>query len=64
MLSDTTKRAQFDRFGTVGGPGANGEPGGFQWGSGPGHGVQMDASQMEDLLSQPETKLLELLLFS
>jgi len=52
VLSDETKRAQFDRFGTVGGPGANGGPGGFQWGGGPGQGVQMDASQLEDLLGQ------------
>lgn len=52
VLSDKTKRAQFDRFGSVGGPGANGEPGGFQWGGGPGQGVQIDPDQLEDLLSQ------------
>src|ERR1051325_3143247 len=49
ILSDKTKRAQYDRFGHVGGPGnANGGPGGFQWGG--GEGVQVDPSQFEDLL--------------
>jgi DnaJ-class molecular chaperone len=53
VLSDSTKRAQFDRFGSVGGAGFNGEPGGgFQWGGGAGEGVQIDPSQFEDLLSQ------------
>src|SRR5437016_7284411 len=53
VLSDKTKRAQYDQFGSVGGqPGGNGAPGGFQWGGGFGEGVQIDPSHMEDILSQ------------
>jgi curved DNA-binding protein len=51
VLSDANKRTQYDRFGTIGGPGSNGEPGGFQWGGG-GEGVQIDPSQFEDLFTQ------------
>lgn len=53
VLSDKDKRAQYDRFGATGGPGsANGGagPGGFQWGGGFGEGVEIDPSQLDELL--------------
>src|SRR5437016_7130210 len=51
ILSDKGKRAQFDRFGSVGGTGAgaNGDPGGFQWGGGFGEGVEIDPSQLDEM---------------
>jgi curved DNA-binding protein len=51
VLSDKTKRGQYDQFGFAG-PGArpNGAPGGFQWGGGFGEGVQVDPSQFEEIL--------------
>ena len=57
VLSDKTKRAQYDRFGRVGAGagrgGPSGEPGGFQfqWG-GPGGFQQMDPSEAADLFRQ------------
>jgi len=52
VLSDKTKRAQYDRFGFAGNqPG--GGPGGFHWGGGfPGGGGEMDPDQAEELLNQ------------
>lgn len=51
VLSDNDKRAQYDQFGHYAGqPGFNGGPGGFQWGGGFGEGVQVDPSQLEELL--------------
>jgi curved DNA-binding protein len=52
VLSDKDKRSQYDRFGRVGGPGAsNGTgPGGFHWGGGFGEGVEVDPSQLDELL--------------
>lgn len=51
ILSDKTKRGQYDQFGFAGqGAGPNGAPGGFQWGGGFGEGVEVDPSQFEDLL--------------
>lgn len=53
VLSDKTKRGQYDQFGSAG-PGGrpNGAPGGFQWGGGGGfgEGVEIDPSQFEELL--------------
>jgi curved DNA-binding protein len=51
VLSDKTKRGQYDQFGFAGpGGGPNGAPGGFQWGSGFGEGVEVDPSQFEEIL--------------
>lgn len=51
VLSDKSKRGQYDQFGFAGpGGGPNGAPGGFQWGGGFGEGVQVDPSQFEELL--------------
>src|SRR5436309_1402361 len=51
ILSDKNKRTQYDQFGFAGpGGGPNGAPGGFQWGGGFGEGVEIDPSQMEELL--------------
>jgi DnaJ-class molecular chaperone len=54
VLSDKSKRSNYDRFGTAspnggfgGGPG-----GGFHWGGGPGGFQQVDPAQAEDLLRQ------------
>ena len=58
ILSDKTKRTQYDRFGEAGlGSGfqqAPGGPGGFQfqWGGGPGGYQQMDPNQAADLFRQ------------
>jgi DnaJ-class molecular chaperone len=52
VLSDKDKRSQYDRFGTVGSPGANGGPENFRWGGGFGQGVEIDPSQVEEFLSQ------------
>src|SRR5581483_2975651 len=56
VLSDKTKRSNYDRFGTAnsnGGFGAGGGPaGGFHWGAGPGGFQQVDPAQAEDLLRQ------------
>jgi len=51
VLSDKTKRGQYDQFGFAG-PGSrpNGAPGGFQWGGGFGEGVEIDPSQVEEML--------------
>src|SRR5947209_11146198 len=57
VLSDKTKRAQYDRFGRVGaGAGANAGGAGpgnfhFQWG-GPGGSQEMDPGQAADLFRQ------------
>jgi DnaJ-class molecular chaperone len=58
VLSDKTKRGQYDRFGAAGvGAGARnaqGGPGGFnfQWGAGPGGFQQMDPNEAADLFRQ------------
>jgi DnaJ-class molecular chaperone len=59
ILSDKTKRAQYDRFGEAGlGAGfqsaGQNSPGGFQfrWGGGPGGSQQMDPNQAADLFRQ------------
>src|SRR5262245_1321813 len=58
ILSDKTKRAQYDRFGTAGPRGgfreSAGGPGGFefQWGQGPGGFQEMDPNQAADLFRQ------------
>src|SRR3954447_23315439 len=56
VLSDKTKRAQFDRFGFAGPGPEGGGPGGFQWGGGgfPGGGstFNMDPEQAEAIFSQ------------
>jgi curved DNA-binding protein len=58
VLSDKSKRAQYDRFGTAGGRGGFGEsrggPGGFEfrWGPGPGGYQEMDPSQAADIFRQ------------
>jgi DnaJ-class molecular chaperone len=55
VLSDSTKRGQYDRFGRVGPDGGAGGPGGpgfhFQWG-GPGEFQQVDPGQAADLFRQ------------
>jgi DnaJ-class molecular chaperone len=49
VLSDKTKRGQYDQFGFTGpGSGSNGAPGGFQWGGNFGEGV--DPAQFEEIL--------------
>jgi curved DNA-binding protein len=53
VLSDTTKRTQYDQFGHVGPQiGSNGAgPGGFQWGgSGFGEGAQFNPADLEEFL--------------
>src|SRR5947209_19668847 len=53
VLSDKEKRTQYDQFGFVGGrPGANGGPGEFHWGGGFGEGVNIDPSQLDEILSR------------
>jgi DnaJ-class molecular chaperone len=58
VLSDQTKRGQYDRFGAAGlGPGfqnAQGGPrtGNFQWGAGPGGFQEMDPNEAADLFRQ------------
>jgi DnaJ-class molecular chaperone len=58
VLSDKTKRANFDRFGTAEpGPGFGGGPGGargspFQWGSGGGGFQNVDPAEAQDLFNQ------------
>jgi DnaJ-class molecular chaperone len=54
LLSDKTKRAQYDRFGFAGaGPSFGGGPGGgFQWGGGPGGFQQVDPQMAEELMRQ------------
>jgi DnaJ-class molecular chaperone len=54
ILSDKTKRAQYDRFGHVGPDGGFGGPGGshgqsFRWGAGPEGFQQLDPEQAADL---------------
>src|SRR5207249_6103804 len=56
ILSDKTKRAQYDRF-VEAGPGFRGAQGGprdfrFQWGAGPGGCQQMNAGEASDLFNQ------------
>jgi curved DNA-binding protein len=54
VLSDKTKRAQYDQYGFAG-PGAGGFPGGttFNWGgAGPGGFSNVDPSQFADILRQ------------
>jgi DnaJ-class molecular chaperone len=54
VLSDQTKREQYDRFGFAGPqPGAGG-PGGFHWGGGvPGNGsFEVDPAQAQEIFSQ------------
>ncbi|MBI2807141.1 MAG: J domain-containing protein [Planctomycetes bacterium] len=51
VLSDKTKRSQYDQFGSVGAQGGpNGAPGGFHWGGGFGEGVEIDPSQIDEML--------------
>src|SRR5207302_1079220 len=58
VVSDKTKRAQYDRFGFVSpdggfpGAGAGGRPGGqtFHWGGGPGGFDNVDPTQFADIL--------------
>ncbi len=51
VLSDKTKKAQYDQFGFAGpGPGSNGGPGGFQWGGNFGEGAEVDPAQFEEIL--------------
>jgi DnaJ-class molecular chaperone len=54
VLSDKTKRAQYDRFGFAGPQMGAGGPGGFHWGGGfPGNGgVEIDPAQAEAIFSQ------------
>jgi DnaJ-class molecular chaperone len=58
ILSDKSKRAHYDRFGTAGPRGGfreyEGGPGGaeFQWGPGPGGFQEMDPNQAADLFRQ------------
>jgi curved DNA-binding protein len=54
VLSVKEKRAQYDRFGFVGGRpgGPGGGPEGFHWGGGFGEGVEVDPSQLDELLNQ------------
>src|SRR5947209_6024382 len=58
VLSDKTKRAQYDQFGSVGGPagfpnGGPGAPGGFNFGGGGGPGFQnIDPETAERLFGQ------------
>jgi DnaJ-class molecular chaperone len=59
ILSDKTKRAQYDRFGEagLGGAGFAGAHGGprastFQWGAGPGGFQEMDPTEAADLFRQ------------
>jgi curved DNA-binding protein len=56
VLSDKTKRSQYDRFGRVGPDGGAGGPagGGFQWqwGGGPGGFQQVDPAEAADLFRQ------------
>lgn len=51
VLSDATKRAQYDRFGKAGPGGPQGGPGGaqFHWGGGGPGGVEMDPQAAADL---------------
>jgi DnaJ-class molecular chaperone len=53
VLSDQTKRAQFDRFGHAGPDGGAG-PGGttFRWGGGPGGFHEVDPNEAAELFSQ------------
>ncbi len=53
VLSDKTKRAQYDRFGHAG-PQAGAGPGGFHWGGGgPGNGTfEVDPAQAQEIFSQ------------
>jgi len=53
ILSDKTKRAQYDQFGFAGPQaGPSGAPGGFHWGGGVNQGGSVDPGQFEDILSQ------------
>ncbi len=54
VLSDKTKREQYDRFGFAGPPpGGPGGPSGFHWSSGtPGGGVEFDPSDLASILRQ------------
>jgi curved DNA-binding protein len=56
LLSDKTKRAQYDQFGFAGPhPGAGGGPGGFHWGGGGfpgGAGVQIDPEDAQEIFSR------------
>src|SRR5437764_693444 len=57
ILSDKTKRAQYDRFGFAGDQQGPGGAGGFHWGGGgfPGGGggnVEIDPEQAQELFSQ------------
>jgi curved DNA-binding protein len=55
VLSDTSKRSQYDRFGTVGPDGGGAGPGGggfrWQWG-GPGEAQQVDPEAAADIFRQ------------
>ena len=54
ILSDKTKRKQYDDFGFAGpqaGPSA-GPGGGFHWGGGMGQGAEVDPSQLDEILSK------------
>src|SRR5947207_64008 len=56
ILSDTAKRSQYDRFGTVGPDGGGAGPGGsgfrWQWGGPGGEAQQVDPAEAADLFRQ------------
>jgi DnaJ-class molecular chaperone len=53
VLSDKTKRQQFDQFGFAGPQAGAGGPGGFHWGGVPGNGnFQVDPAQAQEIFSQ------------
>ncbi len=55
VLSDQTKREQYDRFGFAGPQAGAGGPGGFHWGGGgfPGNGsFEVDPAQAQEIFSQ------------
>jgi len=56
VLSDTAKRSQYDRFGTVGQDGGGAGPGGsgfrWQWGGPGGEAQQVDPAEAADLFRQ------------
>jgi DnaJ-class molecular chaperone len=54
VLSDQTKREQYDRFGFAGPQAGAGGPGGFHWGGGvPGNGTfEVDPAQAQEIFSQ------------
>src|SRR5438034_7980978 len=51
VLGDKTKRAEYDQFGSAGGPGPGG-PGGFHFRTGPGGAPGFDQADAERLFEQ------------